>query len=476
VQGISLANIVSARYGYIRLTQEGLEQAQLSRQLWDESQKPRTTRARLKVLVRQHYHGPDQTSLLETGSKHALRNALAQVLWTWPVENDHQYVKDDDKIWWAGVYFSIDKCGIVCHISSVVHSLSLCGACTGAALHIEIGGEYFFNNTHMLQQVKRIILIYQCNKWVTPRLLYDNAPSHRKRAEDARNASRITMKDGSVRQPIMRTGQFNPFSLHRLSCLFPSTEVLYYFMTGWFTNEDGERVQQSFAYQGGPKGATRICNERKIAVTKTIDDPKKPGSTKIKKLTIDELRTILAAQPDFLADQDTLLDTAVACFGDKYKIEWLPKCHPELAFVEQLNGYQKWMCQIACNRHNSVPVLRDAVKCILRSEESKVRAFQRDAENGFENGVAVELCKLRNWYDHTRRFYQAYYDGVASHLAPEVVTKVYKKHRDAPTEHVYQKVKEWFATAHPEDSAKYFGSTSDEPPPLTVESDFSESL
>ena len=76
-------------------------------------------------------------------------------------------------------------------------------------LLLETQKEGYFNNDHLLEQVECTINIFEQvhpqAKWL---FLFDNAPSHRKLAEDALNVDRMNVHPGD-KQPIMRNTKWN---------------------------------------------------------------------------------------------------------------------------------------------------------------------------------------------------------------------------------------------------------------------------
>ena len=73
-----------------------------------------------------------------------------------------------------------------------------------ARLLLETHREGYFTNDHLLQQVARTVdIIERVHPQATALFLFDNAPSHRKVADDVLNADRINVGPGG-KQPKMR--------------------------------------------------------------------------------------------------------------------------------------------------------------------------------------------------------------------------------------------------------------------------------
>ena len=86
---------------------------------------------------------------------------------------------------------------------------SWCDEVQEARLLLETQKEGYFNNDHLLGQVECTINIFErVHPQAKGLFLFDNAPSHRKLAEDALNVNRINVHPGG-KQPVMRNTKWN---------------------------------------------------------------------------------------------------------------------------------------------------------------------------------------------------------------------------------------------------------------------------
>ena len=126
----------------------------------------------------------------------------------------------------------------------------------------------------------------------------------------------------------------------------------------WYWGPDGTKVA---------KGALTICQERCL-----------PG---IETMKHDELRALLASQPDFMSVRSEIEELVesqghILLFG--------PKCHPECMFVEMCWCYVKRYVRQHCG--NSITKLRETVKYALSPQHLTVQLhtihFQTILGNG----------------------------------------------------------------------------------------------
>ena len=74
-----------------------------------------------------------------------------------------------------------------------------------ARVYLETQRDGYFNNDHLLQQVENTIDIFeQVHPEAQGLFLFDNAPSHKKLADDALNVDRMNVHPGGM-QPAMRS-------------------------------------------------------------------------------------------------------------------------------------------------------------------------------------------------------------------------------------------------------------------------------
>ena len=155
-----------------------------------------------------------------------------------------------------------------------------------ARLQLETQKEGYFNNEHLLEQVERTIDIFErVHPDARGLFLFDNAPSHKKLADDALNVERMNVHPGGM-QPAMRD-------------------------TIW----DGQ-VQRLVYADGTPKGMKVILQERGVDT---------------KGMRAAELREKLKTYTDFQTAK-TLLEDLVE--GRGHLCVFYPKYHCELSPIE----------------------------------------------------------------------------------------------------------------------------------------------
>ena len=134
-----------------------------------------------------------------------------------------------------------------------------------ARLLLETNREGYFTNDHLLQQVAKAINIFErIHPDATGIFMFDNAPSHRKMANDALNAEKMNVGPGG-KQPAMRD-------------------------TIW-----GGEIQKMVDCNGLPKGMRTVLHERGVDTT----------GMKAK-----EMRDMLKTFPDF-KKQKTILEECI---------------------------------------------------------------------------------------------------------------------------------------------------------------------
>lgn len=125
-------------------------------------------------------------------------------------------------------------------------------------------------------------------------LTYDNAPSHVAKRKGALSTTNMNKSDGGAQPILTQMGWYNTID--------PSSGVIFQVQQQmWYPGQNGEQIA---------KGALRICMERGL-----------PG---VEGMRRDELRTLLAAQPDFANVKPEIQEVERRCqillFG--------PKCYP----------------------------------------------------------------------------------------------------------------------------------------------------
>ena len=191
----------------------------------------------------------------------------------------------------------------------------------------------YFDNNDIIKQTEHAINIFeeQCNGFATGLFLFDNAPSHQKRAPNALLARKMPKnphatwrhhKDG----PKMRATTFGPAGTH---------QTLYYSddhptMPGWF------------------KGMEMIIRERGLWPEKGLNAQCEGFKCQLGRADCCCQR-LLFSQPDFV-NQKLHLEEFVTSHG--HICDFYPKYHCELNFIEQYWGAAKL-------RYRNSPKTRD---------------------------------------------------------------------------------------------------------------------
>ncbi len=164
---------------------------------------------------------------------------------------------------------------------------------------------------------------------------------------------------------------------------------------GWFLDSDGARVAQKFVHPDQTmKGLRTIVKERAAS-----------GS---KKMTLQEMRDMLSAQPDFQEQKEWLSETITST--GKHLIDYFPKYHCELSPIEKVWGVSKRYTRGECDF--TLGSLRIVVPQSL--DAVSVESIQRFFRASFEYMQAYKECK-----------------GMSFELVQNA-RKVYKSHRKVP--------------------------------------------
>ena len=209
-------------------------------------------------------------------------------------------------------------------------------------------------------------------------LTYDNAPSHTAVKKGSLSTARMNMTDGGKQPIITQMGWFETFDLATNSM----KKVLQQM---WYPGQDGTPIA---------KGALRVCKER--------------GLKGIEKMRLDDLRALLASQPDFASVKPEIQQEAerrghILLFG--------PKCHPECMHVEMCWAHVKQYCRQHCGQ--SITALRTSLQHALSEQHLTVKQHTAFSQ-------------------HTWKWIEAYSheaDGVAVYEAMKALKKLHRHHR-----------------------------------------------
>ena len=198
--------------------------------------------------------------------------------------------------------------------------------------------------------------------------IFDNSANHLKRADDARNAKRLNLKDGGKNVPKIRDG--------------------------FFFNEQGDRITHPMQTEDGKqKGLRSILSERGL----WRDGMKKP-----------EALEVLLKQPDFEPSQlKAYLVEVINSLEDAW-VDMYVKYHPEMNFIEMYWGYVKRLVRKRCE-YDFQSLCTTVPKCL---DEVPIEFIRRAARKSF-------------------RYIDAYFKGLSSKQV-EFCVKKYSSHRSLP--------------------------------------------
>ena len=221
-----------------------------------------------------------------------------------------------------------------------------------ARLLLEVHREGYFTNDHLLAQVEKTVDIFKrVHPEASALFLFDNAPSHRKMADDALNADKMNVGPGGKQQPKMRD-------------------------TTW-----GGAIQQMVDDTGTPKGMRKILEERGVDT----------GSMRLK-----EMRDLLKTFPDF-KQQKNILEEYIEQRG--HICMFYPKFHCELSPIERV-----W-CQ--SKKHTITrlrKILPEGLDSVTVEQIEKFFRTCRDYEKAYrEGGTGREVEEREKMHKSHRR-------------------------------------------------------------------------
>ncbi|EJF65542.1 hypothetical protein DICSQDRAFT_51379, partial [Dichomitus squalens LYAD-421 SS1] len=231
--------------------------------------------------------------------------------------------------------------------------------------------------------------------------LFDNAPTHLKRAADALSANKMSLYPTKPGNPLFGVEQTTTDMEGR------KHKVKVPMADGWF---DGK--PQSLYFEPGHsragvfKGMAQILTERGYTLTGL---PRECTGFKCKPPALSCcVRRLLYNQPDF-RDIETLLETH--CRSRGFDVLYLPKFHCELNCIEQCWGFAK-------RKYREMP--------------------SSSAEADLERNVlaaldTIPLLTIRRFYTRAHRFMDAYRRGLNGKQAAWAAKK-YHSHRVLPND------------------------------------------
>ncbi|KIJ28737.1 hypothetical protein M422DRAFT_189388 [Sphaerobolus stellatus SS14] len=255
----------------------------------------------------------------------------------------------------------------------------------------------YFSHEDFMKQVEKAVDIFEVKTKARAMglFMFDNAPSHQKRAPDALSARRMPKgpsdgwshhKDG----PKMRPGRL------------PNGEIQsFYFsedhptMPGWF------------------KGMEQIIRERGLWPAQGLL-AQCPGFKCEPGCTDCCCRRILFSQPDF-CQQKSHLEEYITARG--HICDFYPKFHCELNFIEQYWGASKWL-------YRSTPKTND------------IQAMENNVLACLDQVPQIQILRYAN---RSARFISAYSQGLTGAQAVWA-NKKYHGHRTLPPEMVKQAI------------------------------------
>ena len=241
---------------------------------------------------------------------------------------------------------------------------------------IEASRDGYWTNDDLVLQTDQVLTLFKkLHPNAKALIMFDNSQNHRASAPDALVASRLNLSDGGKNVPKLRNTKWTDVN-----------QVVH------------DQVMQ--LPDGTQKGVKRILMERN-----KWDDT----------YTLTTAREILSKEPDF-ASQVCWLEEIVVNKHDQYII-FLPKCHPELNFIEYFWSY---------------------VKSVLRSE--LIETIHRLRKAVPEALMKCPIETIRRYYRHTLRFMSLYRRGIQGGPLADFIMKKYSSHRSIPEELVLEEV------------------------------------
>jgi hypothetical protein len=237
-------------------------------------------------------------------------------------------------------------------IDSVTNSLAAAPIRSEARLLFEAGKnrDGYFNADDLMKQTERAIDIFEVktNRTATGLFMFDNAPSHQKRAPDALSARKMPKNAHPTwthhpNGPQMRDGTFNG-----------QRQPLYYSddhptMPGWFKGSETIIRERGLWPAGGLRAACKDgCPAHAVACC---------------------CRRVLFLQPDFVA-QKSQLQEYIESRG--HICDFYPKFHCELNFIEQYWGAVKFRYRATAHTKDINEMRANVIACLDDVPQSQI--------------------------------------------------------------------------------------------------------
>jgi hypothetical protein len=231
-----------------------------------------------------------------------------------------------------------------------------------ARVYLEHSKEGYWNNERLLKQVDKAMDIFEAKYPDACGLfLFDNAPSHRKVANDALNAAAMNVNSGGS-QPVMRDTEWNG-SIQKM------------------VNENGE-----------PKGLRIVLQERGVDTSS---------------MTKDQMCKALLTYPDFKTAAKPLLQERIE--ARNHKCMFIPRFHCELNPIEWVWCFVKRHTQKYSNgtitrlRQILPPAFDNVLKDLIKKFFRKVRDYEMSYRLGC---TATNVDEAVKTYSSHRRISQ----------------------------------------------------------------------
>ena len=214
-------------------------------------------------------------------------------------------------------------------------------------VQLEIPGGYPCYSLDLLKQVDNAIDIFESrtNGMATGLFMFDNAPGHQKRADDALSAHKLPKNPKlgwthAKNGPKMRSTTLPDGSIQDL--YFPANHETF---PGWF------KGMEQIIHERGLWPTTGACN----LLAQCKDFKCKEGATTCC------CRRILFTQPDFV-NQKSELEEYIVLHG--HICDFYPKFHCELNFIEQYWGAAKYRYRVTPRTANMEEMRANVLACL----------------------------------------------------------------------------------------------------------------